>query len=1395
MAMDFKHQSPLSLSEALIFARPSIIGARSTANPTKIRKEFCMNITILSNRIMGTSTAIDSEANISSAVGKEMWDIVMEKNQIMLLLDHEYDSQIPTSSSSSTYAHAPSSIRSTASCDHLSVSHKSSLNHTTVSHSGAGDHRVDSKVTYHQATASDDTNNWGGDINERGDIGDNGNDSWQESDFDLSDQEGDEMDGYSLTPYSGTLSDSIEKDLAKIRSNRLNNRREEVYIPPLAKSSLKDRDDDFFSLPEKAQKFLKSECKVMLVLGDSGGGKSVFLRELEHTLWTKYRPGGRIPLHIVLPEHDKPEEELISKQLRDLGFNEQEISELRRQSRFTLLCDGYDESKCKMNLYVRNKLNDRNAGWDAKMIITCRSTYLGSEYQEQFQPYPQSHYSPPYAGIFQEAVIIPFSMSQIKTYVAEYVSLKSTAWKTNDYLSKFSDIPGLLDLAKNPFHLCMALKTLPNLVGSERDMSKVRINRFGLYDAFIEESIETAKRRQRHSAMIGSEREVFEALTDDNFEACVIRFLKDLATNIFREQEGNPVIRYTSNSDKDNYMSKEQEDTSAIGYAGKINKHNWKGMLFGSDPKSTILRNASPLTRVGMTYTFLHSSLLDYFYARAVFDPDVPDDDEASLHPILSQKILVEHHSILAFLAECAQQEPRFEARLLNMIETSKSPSYTSCAAANAITILVQAGFRFNGRDLKGVKIQGADLTGGCFDYANFKGANLTDVIFFSTWLRRVNFKGATMSGVRFGEGLYLEGCAAVLSCAYSPNGESLVVSLDTGGKIDVYNTKHWEKSTSTFVGHTEPVRSVAFSPKGNRIVTASDDATLRVWKFLSRETLHVLKGHDGPVLDVAFSPCGREVASAGSDRSVKLWNATSGEIIHTLKDHFWPVTCLCFSPNGRLLASGSEDAALLWDVKTGTRTLELDDNLTGASSMAFSPTGDLLAYGLEDGTIQVYNISTTPASGSIAAHSPPMIFTGHSSRVSSLVFSSNGHRIVSAGRDGSVRIWNAHNTGPGMILYSHSHKIHSVALSLRGQQIASGGEDKSVRLWPINHGISRVSSSGHKKSVSYGMVTWEQQFERSKSNDQISYPKTMQSMLALAPKGGYLAFARPERTIRVVSTKAGKGRGEFSATLAGHTDDILCLSFSPDYTQLASGSKDKTARIWNFRNKKIMHVLRGHSDNVTAIAFSPSGQIIATATQDGQVRLWSAHPLNFGQDRSVHSGPITSLMFSSNGRYLLTTSMDRSIREFDVNRESRTHTFSGLAGHSKGVISATYFDTDRKIASAGLDDLIKVWDVRSEQCLATVGGLVGPIKTVAWKVVANTGEVLFVTGCEDKSVRQWKLPLDDKTVYRAELDWTSNCDRLVVLDTNVHGSKDLSSSNLQLLKQRELSARRVSEQ
>jgi transcriptional regulator with AAA-type ATPase domain len=135
-----------------------------------------------------------------------------------------------------------------------------------------------------------------------------------------------------------------DQTLRQLRRQRLNERGKAVYIRPQAKVSLQALDESAFLLMEKVEEFLASDQMVFLLMGDSGAGKSTFNRELECYLWQAYKKGGIIPLHINLPSIEKPEHDMIAKQLRKAEFTEPQIRELKLHRKFTLICDGYDQS-------------------------------------------------------------------------------------------------------------------------------------------------------------------------------------------------------------------------------------------------------------------------------------------------------------------------------------------------------------------------------------------------------------------------------------------------------------------------------------------------------------------------------------------------------------------------------------------------------------------------------------------------------------------------------------------------------------------------------------------------------------------------------------------------------------------------------------------------------------------------------------------------------------------------------------------------------------------------------------------------------------------------------------------------------------------------------------------
>ncbi|KAG0011424.1 hypothetical protein BGZ81_002202, partial [Podila clonocystis] len=333
-------------------------------------------------------------------------------------------------------------------------------------------------------------------------------------------------------------------------------------------------------------------------------------------------------------------------------------------------------------------------------------------------------------------------------------------------------------------------------------------------------------------------------------------------------------------------------------------------------------------------------------------DASVYSFEEKRVQPVsvqpslsLSPRDWVDDLGVVRLLTELVKQEEAFKQQLLTIIERSKTDAQVRQTAAHAITILVKAGVSFNGEDLRGIRIPGADLSFGMFDSAQLQGADLRKVTLRTSWLRQANLSGAQMAGVQFGEWAYLEEESYAYSCAYSPDGKTCAIGL-RGKVIHVYDTSNWTR-IHTLAGHTKPVNSVVYSPNGAQIASSSDDKTVRLWDAASGKAGPILQGHTFSVNSVVYSPNGAQIASGSDDETVRLWDARSGTAGPILQGHTSSVQSVVYSPNGAQIASGSKDNTVrLWDAYSGQAGPILPGHTSSVYSVAYSPSGTQIASG-----------------------------------------------------------------------------------------------------------------------------------------------------------------------------------------------------------------------------------------------------------------------------------------------------------------------------------------------------------------------------------------------------------------------------------------------------------------
>ncbi|XP_043325469.1 WD repeat-containing protein 38 isoform X3 [Cervus elaphus] len=246
------------------------------------------------------------------------------------------------------------------------------------------------------------------------------------------------------------------------------------------------------------------------------------------------------------------------------------------------------------------------------------------------------------------------------------------------------------------------------------------------------------------------------------------------------------------------------------------------------------------------------------------------------------------------------------------------------------------------------------------------------------------------------------------------------------------------------FGRHRGEVNSSAFSPDGQRLLTASEDGCVYGWETQSGRLLWRLGGHKdradscatSPLLDtwrvstghqrsvetVSFSHDSKQLASGGWDKRVMLWEVQSGQVLRHFVGHRDSVQSSDFAPSSDCLATGSWDSTIrMWDLRAGTPGIfhqKLEGHRGNISCLCYSPSG-LLASGSWDKTIHIWKPST---------RSVLIQLKGHITWVKSIAFSPDGQQLASAGYSHMVKVWDC-NTGK----CTETLKVRSVAEANKG--------------------------------------------------------------------------------------------------------------------------------------------------------------------------------------------------------------------------------------------------------------------------------------------------------------------------------------------------------------------------
>ena len=401
--------------------------------------------------------------------------------------------------------------------------------------------------------------------------------------------------------------------------------------------------------------------------------------------------------------------------------------------------------------------------------------------------------------------------------------------------------------------------------------------------------------------------------------------------------------------------------------------------------------------------------------------------------------------------------------------------------------------------------------------------------------------------------------------------------------------------------------------------------------------------------------------------------------------------------------------------------------------NLAYSPDSTILAIASSTGT-WLYDSN----SGNELA-----LLTKVGEGVNSIGFSHDGKTLAAACGNKLVRLWNVETRKPMHTFMGHRYDIIGVSFSPDGTTLACWG-DYDLHIWDIEKRVhkqdwnihlerqsditfhsDRISVvNGYYKTIQFGDL------ETKKKKEINDAHKESITCVSFSPDGKMIASGSRDKTVRLWNATTET----LHKTLKGHKKPILSLTFSRDGSHIASTSEDKTIRVWHVATGRRKHTFKTNSKDLHRISFSPNGETLASTSLDGIIHQWD---LNTGKHKNTIVGhgrgfASKNIVFSKDRIIAATIYGKNNIILYDLNTQEVQTIFTG---HKKQVYSLSFSPDGKTLASGGLDKTIRIWTVDTGEHKKTLRGHSDHVSHIMFK----DDETLISSG-HDKMVRLWDI-------------------------------------------------------
>uniref|UniRef100_A0A1Q3F476 Putative transducin beta-like protein 3 n=1 Tax=Culex tarsalis TaxID=7177 RepID=A0A1Q3F476_CULTA len=576
----------------------------------------------------------------------------------------------------------------------------------------------------------------------------------------------------------------------------------------------------------------------------------------------------------------------------------------------------------------------------------------------------------------------------------------------------------------------------------------------------------------------------------------------------------------------------------------------------------------------------------------------------------------------------------------------------------------------------------------------------------------------------------------SVYTFALANSGEH-VVSAHRSGLLRLWDVASRQVVKMWRGLHQGPTTRLAFNGADELVASGGTDATVRIWDPKQQVCVGTLRGCVGVVSLLVFHPDEERkvVLAAGDDAKIYAWSYETRELVKTFAGHFSKVTAVSFSNDRKYLVSAGRDKVLmLWDYETqqSVKTIPVYESLESVivlpndvrvkgqklkkgkvyaacageeglikvwemteTAIVFKQSNSLVTKSAEEGGLaitemllnrQTSQVAVVSADHNIIVHDLETFdcikqLSGFSDEILDLILFGKKDRFLGmATNSNDFKVYDT-TTMSCQLVKGHTDIV--LSLSANDQFMLSSSKDNSIRLWQYN------ATKFEIHCVAIGL-------KHTNAVGSVSLSKISGKFCASVSQDRCLKVWKIPKEFNQTSDEKELTRLNCTLTELAHEKDINCVSISPNDRLLATGSQDKTAKLWDVSNLSLVGVFRGHRRGIWAVRFSPIDQILLTNAADCSIKLWSLTDMTC---------------------------------------------LKSLEGHESSVLRVEFLSYGMQLISAGADGLLKLWSIKSSECIQTLDKHESRI----WALCVTEDESVFYSGGSDSQLIKWKDVTDEK--------------------------------------------------